>query len=215
MAYRNGKDFKSAYRKYRIRTATNDDFTALSEVLKRKIDAVKAGKDRKADLYIIDGGKGQLSAAWEIVAQSGMQINMIAISKGRSIKRAQSGRNAGVTGAAGVQDVQSGDYFSVESIHTVSGEVVRLKGGDPLLLLIQRLRNEAHRFAIKYMRTLMNNSVATSIIREVDGIGDARLTRIMSRIPDIAHRKGITPQEIHDITGVPMNICQRIADKLR
>ncbi len=215
VAYRNGKDFKAAYRKYRIRTATNDDFTALAEVLKRKIDAIKEGKDRKADLYIIDGGKGQLSAAWEIVAQSGMDINMIAISKGRSIKRAKASRNEGVMGDVGVQDVQSGDYFSVESIHTVGGEVVKLKGGDPLLLLIQRLRNEAHRFAIKYMRTLMNNSVATSIIREVDGVGDARLTRIMSRIPDIAHRKGITPQEIHEITGVPMNICQRISDKLR
>jgi excinuclease ABC subunit C len=189
-----GNLMKNEYRKYKVKSVGNDDFTSIYELFTRKMENVAEGSENQADLYIIDGGIGQLNSAMRAAGEAGSDALFISISKGRSIKF-----------------MKHDGTDSIESIHLPGRKnPVVLKKNDPLLIFVQRLRDEAHRFAITYSRRLALKNLTKSPMLELEGLGEKRLRRLLETFPDIYARKDITAEEIHVETGIPVDVCERI-----
>ncbi|QAR32867.1 excinuclease ABC subunit UvrC [Geovibrio thiophilus] len=190
---------KGEYRKYKIKSAENDDFTSIYELFTRKMENIAEGSETAADLYIIDGGIGQLNSAVRAAEEAGSDSLFISISKGRSIKF-----------------MKHDGAESIESIHLYGRKnPVNLKKNDPLLMFVQRMRDEAHRFAITYSRSLALKNLTKSPMLGIEGLGEKRLRKLLETIPDIHARKGITAEEINAETGIPPDVCLRVAEYLR
>lgn len=155
----NGKADKSQYRKFKIKTVEgNDDFACLQEVLKRRLQKIAEGDEHfpVPDLIVIDGGKGQLSSVKEIFDEVGCDIELISLAK------------------------------KEELIYTVfSTEPVVLNHRDYALRMLQRLRDEAHRFAITYHRSLRNKRTLENELAQIDGVGEKRARDLIRTIGSV------------------------------
>jgi len=155
VVFTNGKGDKSQYRKFRIKFKEEpDDFFMLQEVLSRRFRPNK--KDRSfahlPDLLIVDGGKGQLSSVASILVDKNVSIPTIGLAKKQ------------------------------EEIFKIVGDefrTVRLRKGSEELFLIQRIRDEAHRFAIRYHRTLRSKKQLRSVLDTIPGVGDVVKKRLL------------------------------------
>jgi|GEM_PF-2391012 len=197
VCWQNGDFVKNRYRKYRISNEKNDDFSSIYELMSRKAENITEGSEEKSDLYIIDGGIGQLNAAIKAFKDKGISIPIISISKGRHIKQ---------------QKFEKSE--SIASIHIKSRKnPINLKRNDPLLLLIEKIRDEAHRFVINYMRKSYEKILLKSGILEVQGVGKKRLKKILTTYPNILE-KDITPEDLAKTCNIPLNIAQNIINYL-
>jgi excinuclease ABC subunit C len=163
------------------------------------MENIAEGSETAADLYIIDGGIGQLNSAVRAAEEAGSDSLFISISKGRSIKF-----------------MKHEGAESIESIHLYGRKnPVNLKKNDPLLMSVQRMRDDAHRFAIAYSRSLALKNLTKSPMLGIEGLGEKRLRKLLETMPDIYARKGITAEEINIETGIPLDVCLRVAEYLR
>ncbi|WP_022850539.1 excinuclease ABC subunit UvrC [Limisalsivibrio acetivorans] len=194
VAAEDGSFDKSTYRKYRIKSVENDDFSSIYELFTRKLENVAEGEEPAADLYIIDGGIGQLNAATRAADEYGSDALFISISKGRSIKFM---KNQGEE--------------SIESIHLPGRKnpVILIKN-DPLLIFVQKMRDEAHRFAISFSRKLALKNFTKSPLLEVEGLGEKRCKKLLETFPDIYYRKDLTAEGIAEATGIPVKTCENV-----
>lgn len=196
ICWSNGDFIKKRYRKYRITQQSNDDFASIYELMKRKADNILEGSEESADLYIIDGGVGQLNAAIKGFKEKKIDANIIAISKGRSQK-----------------DKRFEQDESIASIHIPNRKnPINLKRNDPLLLLIEKIRDEAHRFVVTYMRSSYEKMLIRSGILNVEGVGEKRLKKILSVYPDIFKRVSLSAEELSKNCNIPLNIAQNVLD---
>lgn len=152
VVFENGEPAKKEYRKFKIKTVEGaNDFACLQETLKRRLQSLKEGQknlDTKPDLILIDGGLGQLHSVQEIINQFGMSIPVVSLAK---------------------QD---------EEIFTASSSVpIRLERNNYALRLLQRVRDESHRFAVLYHRNLRGQSL-TSFLQEIPGVGKTTSEKI-------------------------------------
>lgn len=152
VVFENGEPAKKEYRKFKIKTVEGaNDFACLQETLKRRLQSLKEGQknlDTKPDLILIDGGLGQLHSVQEIINQFGMSIPVVSLAK---------------------QD---------EEIFTTSSSVpIRLERNNYALRLLQRVRDESHRFAVLYHRNLRGQSLA-SFLQEIPGVGKTTSEKI-------------------------------------
>jgi len=194
----NGEFSKKYYRKYKIKNAENDDFMSIFELFKRKYENISEGAETEADLYVIDGGTGQLNAALRARDEAGFTTPMISISKGRSIK---------------FMKHQQSD--SVESVHLPGRKnPVNFKKNDQTLIFIQRIRDESHRFAIAYSRKLALKEFKRSPLLDIEGIGPSRLKKFLTEFPDYLIREGLTAEEIKDKTGIPLETAAKILENI-
>jgi excinuclease ABC subunit C len=177
----------SQYRKYRIKSAENDDFVSIYELFTRKFENIKEGSENPADLYIVDGGIGQLNSALKAAEDSGYDGVFISISKGRSKKPAKNSSDE-----------------SIESIHLPNRKnPLKFKRNDPLLLFIQKMRDESHRFAIEYSRKLALKNFRKSPLLSVEGVGEKTLKKILEVYPDIYTRNDINAEILSKMCGIP------------
>ncbi|ADD69094.1 excinuclease ABC, C subunit [Denitrovibrio acetiphilus DSM 12809] len=182
-----GEFSKAQYRKYRIRTAENDDFISIYELFSRKFENIQEGSEPPADLYIVDGGIGQLNSAMRAASEKGYTANFISISKGRSIKF--------------MKDKQE---QSIESVHIPGRKnPLNLKKNDPLLLFIQKVRDESHRFAIDYSRKLALKNFKKSPLLMLEGVGEKTVRKVLEVFPDIYERKDLTAKDISEYCSIP------------
>ncbi len=192
----NGEFSKNNYRKYKIKSADNNDFQSMMELFTRKAENIKENSELEADLYIIDGGIGQLNSVLKISKEVGFNGAFISISKSRSIRHLKNDRDT-----------------TIEEIHLPNRKnPVILKKNDPLLHFIQRLRDEAHRFAITYSRNLALKGLKTSPLLSIDGLGKKRLKDLLTAIPDIHNRKDIEAIEIREKAKLPIELCEKIVN---
>lgn len=152
---RDGKALKSGYRRFQVRSADGsapDDFAALREVVERRYARLQAEGKPLPDLVLVDGGAGQVSAAAEALAGLGLD---------------------GVLPLCGLAKRE-------EEIHRPGGlEPLRLPRNSPALRLLQRLRDEAHRFAVTYHRKRRKKAAFASPLDTVPGLGPARKQRLL------------------------------------
>ncbi len=176
---------KGQYRKFNIRNAEltpGDDYAMLREVLERRFQRLLREGPREdnghwPDLLLIDGGAGQLSTAMEVLAKLGITtVPLVAISKGPD-------RNAGR-----------------EQFHRPGQPVCSLEPRDPVLYFLQRLRDEAHRFAIGAHRDKRSRAVTASPLDDLPGIGPKRKRALLNHF---GSGRAVTRAGLSDLEAVP------------
>jgi excinuclease ABC subunit C len=172
---------KGAYRKFGIKGAITpgDDFGMMREVLTRRFSRAIKEQDEAEwpDIVLIDGGAGQLSAARAVLDDLGVQdVKLIAIAKGPD-------RDAGR-----------------EWFHTDGMEAFQLPPRDPVLYFLQRLRDEAHRFAITTHRAGRSKAIRTSELDEIEGIGAARKRALLNHF---GSARGVKMAGLTDLEAAP------------
>ena len=198
---------RNAYRKFNIRGARapnggksdgyapGDDYAMMREVLTRRFSrALKEDPDRTEgqwpDLVLVDGGKGQLGVAEEVFADLGIEgVHLAAISKGPD-------RNAGR-----------------EKIHRAGvTAVLELQPRDPVAYFLQRIRDEAHRFAIGAHRARRTNAVGQSILDEVPGVGARRKKALLHHFGDAKSVSQAGTADLGAVEGISDALAERIYD---
>jgi excinuclease ABC subunit C len=174
---------KQAYRKFSIKTAAgNDDFAMMREVFDRRFGrALREDPNRESDawpdLVLIDGGAGQLSAAQAVMAELGVEdIPLVAVAKGPD-------RDAGR-----------------EWFHMAGREPIQLPPRDPVLYYLQRLRDEAHRFAISTHRAGRSKTLTKSELDDVPGVGTAIKRRLLNHF---GSARGVRQAGLADLEACP------------
>jgi len=181
---------KNQYRKFTIKTAPGDDFGMMKEVLTRRFERLlkeDPGRVTEAwpDLLLIDGGAGQISAVAEVLAELGVDdVPFVGVAKGvdRDLGR--------------------------EEFHRPGARPFALRHNDPVLYFIQRLRDEAHRFAIGTHRAARAKATTSTPLDEVPGIGAARKRALLQHF---GSAKAVTRAGLADLMAVP-GISQAMAE---
>jgi excinuclease ABC subunit C len=188
---------KGAYRKFNIKrpeTAPGDDFAMMREVLERRFARLeKEDPDRRSgewpDLLLIDGGKGQVSAVFRTMEEMGVHdVPVVGISKGPD-------RNAGR-----------------EHFHLPDGRESMLPLNSPTLFYLQRLRDEAHRFAIGAHRTKRAKAFTASPLDDVPGIGPARKKALLMHFGTAKAVRGAALEDLERAPGVSKAMARAIHD---
>lgn len=170
-----GRPKKSEYRRYKLRSVQgNDDFEAMKEVMTRRFGkAVEEGTELP-DLVIIDGGKGQLSHAMEIMQELGVADKITVIGLAKRLE---------------------------EVFLPTSSEPVYLPKTSSSLRLLQRARDEAHRFAITFHRSLREKRTLRTELTEIPGIGEATATKLLRSLGSVDGVRSATPEQLREIIG--------------
>ena len=182
-----GRPRKAEYRRYKIKgVAQQDDYAAVHEVVTRFLRRrVDEGKSLP-DLMVIDGGKGQLGAA--VDAARGVQLERVPI-----VSLAKRDEEVFLPGQP---------------------DPLRLSRRSPSLKLLQRARDEAHRFAVGYSRKRRSARTITSELLRIPGVGPSRRRALLERFGSLAGVKTATPKEIAALPGFSTRLAERILDKL-
>lgn len=201
IAYDKNSFNKSLYRRYKIKTAFNDDCKSIYEVMHRKAEKILKEVEEPADLYIIDGGKGQLNAAAKAFKDLNIKnVSFISIAKGKSKNNT----------------LALDEMYSSEDLFIYGRKnKLNLKKNDPLLLFIQRLRDEAHRFAISYSRQLLLKNIDDSPLRNIHGVGPKRLRIILEKFPDLYNNKEINEKDLITACNIPATVARNIITYLK
>jgi excinuclease ABC subunit C len=183
-----GRPKKSEYRRFKIKAmAQQDDFAAIHEVVTRYLTRRQSETKQMPDLIVIDGGKGQLSAALDAARPLGLEgLPMVSLAK-RDEEIFLPGRS----------------------------EALRLSRRSPSLKLLQRARDEAHRFAVSFSRKRRSQRTITSELLTIPGIGPNRRRTLLERFGSLAGVKTATPAEIAAVPGFSTTLAERILDRLR
>jgi excinuclease ABC subunit C len=171
---------KAAYRKFAIKSAITpgDDFGMMREVLLRRFARAVAEGSVLPDLVLIDGGAGQFSAAAAVLEELGVTVPIVAIAKGPD-------RDAGR-----------------EWFFTAEREAFQLPPRDPVLYFLQRLRDEAHRFAITTHRNARSKKITVSELDEVPGIGAARKKALLTHFGAARGVKAAGLKDLEAVSGI-------------
>ena len=177
------------YRTYNIAgIEPGDDYAAMRQVLDRRYRKIVEGEGRLPDLILIDGGKGQVSAAYQVLGELGLSdLPMVGVAKGEERK-------------PGLEQL----------IFPERSEPLRLPADNPGLHLIQQIRDEAHRFAISGHRNRRAKARNRSTLEEISGVGAKRRQRLLSRFGGL---KGVASASIEELTQVE-GISRELAEKI-
>ncbi len=186
----NGEPEKSHYRKFKIETVEgNDDFACLQETLRRRLADIKdrsgdVSFSSRPDLIIIDGGKGQLSSVMEVVADADTEsINFISLAKREE-----------------------------EVFLPGKSDPVILPRDSYALRLLQRIRDEAHRFAITFHRNLRKTSQTKSALLAIDGVGKTRVKLLFDSFKTLDNIKNAGIEELSAVKGIDRRTAQSVYD---
>jgi len=179
----------SEYRRYNITGITpGDDYAAMRDVLTRRYKKVAAGEGVRPDLVFIDGGKGQLGVAVEVMAEVGLaDILLVGIAKGEE-------RRPGLE----------------TMIFSDTGEMLNLEKDNKGLHLLQQIRDESHRFAITGHRAKRAKARITSSLEEIEGVGAKRRKALLTRFGGLDGVKSASIDEIAQVEGVSLSLAEKI-----
>ena len=182
---------KKRYRKFNIKNdkIKNDDYGMMKEVLFRRFSKAvkeKSGSLSLPELVMIDGGKGQYSVSREVLNELGLHdLPLLAVAKGKN-------RNAGE-----------------EKIYYEKKEYV-LQKNDPLLFFIQRLRDEAHRFAISTHRAKRKKGLRKSLLDQIDSIGKQRKRALLNHFGSARAVESASLEDLKSVEGIEDNVANKI-----
>lgn len=186
-----GEADRNSYRRFKIKTVEGaNDFASLQEVLTRRLDKLGTDEEEKfpkPDLIIIDGGKGQLSAVKEIFDGKNIEgIELISLAKRE------------------------------EEVFTLySEESVKIPHRDYSLKMLQRIRDEAHRFAITYFRNLHSKRNLQSVLTEIDGVGKVKRIALLDKFGTLDKIMNASVEELSSVDGISLALAQKIYDYLK
>ena len=173
VCFENGKPKKSDYRKFKNETVgKNDDFATMAEVVRRRYSRVLAEKTPMPDLIVIDGGKGQLSAAVEVLEELEILSKVTVIGLAKRLEEV---------------------YFPGQS------DSILLPKASSGLRILQQIRDEAHRFAITFHRQLREKRTIQTQLTEIPGIGEKKATKLIKHFGSVKKIRESSPEAIADI----------------
>ncbi|MGB9299890.1 MAG: excinuclease ABC subunit UvrC [Anaerolineae bacterium] len=194
VVFAEGVPAKSEYRRFKIRAAQGpDDYAMMQQVLRRRFRrATREERDTQSswaqipNLIVVDGGKGQLNAALEVLAEQGLEsVPTIGLAKAR------------------------------EEIFTPGeSEPVVLPRDSEALHLLQRLRDEAHRFAIVYHKAVRRSQSLSSVLEEIPGIGPKRRRALLRRFTSLDAIRKASLEELASVEGMNENMARRVLEAL-
>jgi excinuclease ABC subunit C len=187
VVFENGKPKKSDYRKFRIKTVQGaDDFASMAEVIERRITRILKEGLEMPDLILVDGGKGQLGAGLSVLKKFEMNDQPI-IGLAKRLEEIF---------LPGVSDPQMLPKTSAS------------------LRLLQRIRDEAHRFAITFHRSLRQKRAVHSILDDISGIGEKRRTALLKTFGSVENIRNATVQQIAQIEGMNLKMALNVLKAL-
>jgi excinuclease ABC subunit C len=190
---------KSEYRRFKVKeVAGNDDFAAMEEVLRRRLTAylierVKPVSEREGkfayppQLLLVDGGKGQLGVAVKVLDELGLTEEIPVASLAKRFE---------------------------EVFLPGDPEPVRIPRGSEALYLLQRIRDEAHRFAITFHRELRGKRMTTSALDGIPGLGETRHKRLVKELGNVKAIKAASLEELQALTWLPDVVAAAVWEKL-
>ncbi|MEM6817794.1 MAG: excinuclease ABC subunit UvrC [Pseudomonadota bacterium] len=180
---------KQDYRRFNITsTDTGDDYAAMHEAMTRRYARVRKGEVPMPDVVLIDGGKGQLGMAAEVMSEMDLEeILLVGVAKGRARK-------------AGAEQL-----FTVDS-----NTPILLPPNDPALLLIQRIRDEAHRFAITGHRGRRAKARKQSALEGIEGLGPARRRALLTQFGGLQGVRRASIDDLARVKGISHKLAERI-----
>jgi excinuclease ABC subunit C len=183
----------SEYRRYNVTGITpGDDYAAMRDVLTRRYKKVAAGEGKRPDLVFIDGGKGQLGVAIEVMQEVGLEdLLLVGIAKGEE-------RRPGLE----------------TMIFSDTGEMLNLEKDNRGLHLLQQIRDEAHRFAITGHRAKRGKARVTSSLEEIDGVGAKRRKALLTRFGGLEGVKSASIDELAQVEGISQSLAETIYEQL-
>ncbi len=183
----------SQYRRYNIEGITpGDDYAAMRSALTRRYTRIASGEGKVPDLIFIDGGKGQLGVAVEVMQEVGLPgIQLVGIAKGEERK-------------PGLEQL----------IFPDREESLRLQKDNPGLHLLQQIRDEAHRFAITGHRGRRAKARTTSSLEEIEGVGAKRRQKLLTRFGGLAGVIRASVDELAQVEGISQTLAQTIYEAL-
>ena len=200
VVFEDGVAKRSDYRRFNVKSVPgNDDYAAMEEVLTRRLTALKetpaaapGGKPRRfayrPNLIVVDGGKGQLGVAERVVRDLGLQdqVELAALAK----------------------------QFE-EVYRPGSPDPVRLRRGSDALYLLQRVRDEAHRFAITFHRERRGKRMTRSILDDIPGLGPTRKARLVKELGGVNAVRAATLEQLQALSWLPDNVAVAVYDGVR
>ncbi len=181
-----GEADKKSYRRFKIKTVEGaNDYASHQEMMRRRLAKLNTDEEErfpKPDLIIIDGGKGQLSAVKQVFDEFGINdIELISLAE---------------------REEEVFTLFSQESI--------RIHHRDYALKMLQRIRDEAHRFAITYFRSLHSKRNLASVLQEIDGVGAKKQKALMEKFGTLDKIIGATEEELCQVEGIGAELAKKI-----
>ncbi len=186
--FEKGKPKKSGYRHFKIKTVEGqDDFASMREVVTRYVKRCDEESKPLPDLMMVDGGKGQLGIAHQVLTQQGH----------------------------GTQPI-IGLAKRLEEVHVIGQrDPISIPRTSPALNLLKKVRDEAHRFAIEYHRKLRTKRTIASDLDAIPGIGENRKTILLKTLGSLSRVKTATVEELAAVPGIPKKLAQKIYDHFR
>ena len=181
-----GEADRSSYRRFKIKTVEGaNDYASHQEMMKRRLAKLGTAEEErfpKPDLIVIDGGKGQLSAVKEIFDEAGVtDIELISLAERE------------------------------EEVFTLfSNESIRIDHRDYALKMLQRIRDEAHRFAITYFRSLHSKRNLASVLTEIEGIGAKKRMALMDKFGTIDKIMSASADELSTVDGIGEELAKKV-----
>jgi excinuclease ABC subunit C len=188
VVFRGGKPEKKSYRRFKIKTVEGaDDFASMNEVLTRRLKRALQGAegfDELPSLIVVDGGKGQLHSAYDALASLGLEdLPLISLAK------------------------REEEVFVVGQ-----SDPIVLDKNNPALKLLTRIRDEAHRFAITYHRSLRLNKVEDSALLKIPHVGQSRAKALLKHFDTVGDIRAASVDEIAAVPGMDIRSAQAVVD---
>jgi len=197
VVFEDGQADKSSYRRYRIKqAAAGDDYGCLREVLERRLGRVET--EPLPDLLMVDGGRGQLGVVGAALADAGLEVDTLGIAKERD-DESPSAR------------VKRGGGLKAERLFLPGrANPVMLPPSSRGLLLLQQIRDESHRFAIEFQRSLRSRVTLTSVLEELPGIGPGKKRALLKHLGSLRAVRGADVRELEAVPGVSRRDAETI-----
>jgi excinuclease ABC subunit C len=198
VCFEDGQPNKQRYRRYRIQTLDGpNDFGMMLEVLGRRYQRALA-EDDLPDLLMVDGGKGQLQMALRALDDLGItDLEVVGIAKSR-LK---------VDQGAGIRHRSDERFFRPGRKNPVT-----FLPNTPALFILQRVRDEAHRFAITYHKQLRSKQSLRSELSDIPGVGEGRQTQLLRHFGSLRHIRTASLADLMAVPGLPERVAHAVYD---
>lgn len=196
VVFSNGVSDRAQYRKFKTRIEHNNDFYNMNETICRRLSEKNIKSWGKPDLFLIDGGKGQLDAA--IKARRMSQFDtfpMIGLAKKEEQIVIQHEHSFVTVNRTKLESL--GGYMTISEDFTL----INLPHDTHIVKLLQRIRDESHRFAVSYHSTLKRAKQTASLLEEIPGIGPATRRKLMKKFGSVRGISAASEQEVAEVTG--------------